>query len=133
MNRLAEMLALYDKEMGPVPTSRVDSPNMTAAANAQLNNAYGSNARGARLTGAMAMMNEMDPRGGPVEKPNFFANTPQPQLPSYVQPQQFGQQSQPYQGQSTWQQEMEGRMQPPQQSRQGPDIQNYLARLMRGR
>ena len=130
MNRLAEMLALYDREMGPQPTFRSESsPWVSQQAQMQRDQSDNYNARGARMTGALALMNQAEGGGmGRAERPNFFTNTQQPQLPAYVQPQQFGPQQQP-QGHSTWQQEMAQRTQGMQG--QGGQVNNYLAQLMR--
>lgn len=120
MNKMAEYLRFYDREMGPQPTSRIDSPNMSSQALAQLNNAEGFNARGARLTGALALMDQVEGGQRQQPAPNFFANDmPQPAAPAYVQP-----------GPAVAMPQMRERTAP-----QGnPEIRNYLAQfLTRGR
>jgi hypothetical protein len=109
-NELASWLKMYDEQMGPTPTyQRSPSPWVSQEATSQWNNADAYNARGARLNGAMELMNQLRGRG--QASPDFFGGG---QRPQYREPQQF----QPSAPQA---------YEAPQRN---PQIQNFLSQFM---
>lgn len=111
MNQLAQLLALYDQNM-PGGRSNMDmGMSMTQGAMNQRRAMDANNSANRRLGWATNMM-----RGGRGGS-DFFRDEPTPQLPGYVAPQAFTEQM------------------PQRQMQQAPmsgDIQNLLARLLRG-
>lgn len=116
-NELAAMLALYDKNMpgrGGMPDQGGFS--MSAGATAQRNNMDAYNDAGGRLQWAMRMAEAGGGHG--TSAPNFFPQGGGYQPPAYIHPQMREPSMPPAMANS-----------PPQQ----PDLQNYLASLLKNR